>query len=849
MALNKNIFFPTNPAHTADALWKIIDASNVPLADILIFLPSRRAVRTVEEMLVQKMGHAIILPHMVALGEGVDEADEYEPAQSDTVSNTERVVTLARLLSEEKTTIGNISTALPIAHDLVRMTDYLENEGVDVATINWIELVDEKFAEHFQNKAKLLNILSANIDGINRGFPTTTAKRNADIREWIPFLKNPNCKYKLAIVCGSTASVPATSDLMATIAELPFGKIILSGKIAGREADFELPTNPYHSEYKFLNRIGYKIKDIQPIDVGASDTIDFMNFTFGNDTAKPKKTNAVSHCHLVECERESTEALAVAEITARALKNKKSVLVITPDAAGNQRIAAAFASYGISADFSGGRPATMHAVGRAILNLFDEWIEKQSHTFDDLYKKEKDLFKIIQEMVDARRDIWFPSFNPTDEAALPIWTALQELSEALKINKISLTVSDARAFIADTLSSVVIRATPTNDAHTCVLGTIESRMQTADVIILTGLNDGMFPSTGYENAWLPRVISEEIGLPSPNHKVSLMSLDFMNLSCGADVYWLRSKISGGVQTTESRFLSRVVARGGEYDTQIATDILSVIHARDDVELRPLDYSAPTPPVDWSDVYVTELELLIHNPYAFYARHILRLRPIDDYWLGPDARKFGTLVHDAFEHARPTDTAEKLVARMDAAANEALGSNGVLFHFWHKRFLEIAPFIVDEIKARPDAYSEISGSVKIPVGDGGASRTVRARADRVCDDMVIDIKTGAAPSQSQLLAGTMPQLPLEAYMLQSGGFKIKTTQHSKTPVMMFLQLRNNDVKHIEYDAETTQRMIDAAVDKTKQLFNMYCAGNAPYEYLPTSEQKYKTYDDLARVDDL
>ena len=68
-------------------------------------------------------------------------------------------------------------------------------------------------------------------------------------------------------------------------------------------------------------------------------------------------------------------------------------------------------------------------------------------------------------------------------------------------------------------------------------------------------------------------------------------------------------------------------------------------------------------------------------------------------------------------------------------------------------------------------------------------------------------------------------------------------------MMFLQLRNNDVKHIEYDAETTQRMIDAAVDKTKQLFNMYSAGNAPYEYLPTSEQKYKTYDDLARVDDL
>ena len=98
MALNKNIFFATNPAHTADALWQIIDASNIPLADILIFLPSRRAVRTVEEMLVQKMGHAIILPHMVALGEGVDEAEEYEPAQPNTVSNIVLIVYLLNCL-------------------------------------------------------------------------------------------------------------------------------------------------------------------------------------------------------------------------------------------------------------------------------------------------------------------------------------------------------------------------------------------------------------------------------------------------------------------------------------------------------------------------------------------------------------------------------------------------------------------------------------------------------------------------------------------------------------------------------------------------------------------------------
>lgn len=832
---NKNIFFPTNPAHTLDALWHIMETSNVSMQDMLIFLPSRRAIRATEKMLVEKFGGAVILPELVALGEGVEEAEEDEE-YSDTISKTERVVILAKLLSADEH-IKNISTALPIARDLVRMTDYLENEGIDISQIDWTNIIGEQYATHFHDKAKILQILSNNISAITHGRPTTTAKQNADIRAWISHIE----KYKLVIVCGSTASVPATADLMATVASHKNGRIILSGKIAGRISDFELPTNPYNAEYKFLSRIGCDVDDIVPIDVGDSATIDFMNFAFGNDPQKPKNTSAVSHCHLVECERESIEAAAVAEIVERAIAHKKSVLVITPDAAGNQRIAGALAARNIIADFSGGIPATIHVVGRAILNMFDDWIEKNSNKFDELYHDaDNDLFETILRIVESNEYNWMPEFNPTDENTISIWTAIRDMSKALKTNGIILTMNDARAFIADTLSSVVIRSNTTEDPQVCVLGTIESRMQTADVVILTGLNEDMFPAHGYENAWLPRAIAEKIGLPSPDRKVSLMSLDFMNLSCGAEVYWLRSKISGGVQTTESRFISRVAARGGKYDQELQKDILSTIYARDDVESRPLNYDAPTPPADWTDIYVTELELLIHNPYAFYVRHILRLKQIDDYWTTPDARAFGNLVHDVIEHARPGDTPEILVAHMDDAAKKIPALSGVLFRFWHKRFLEIAPFIADEIAAHPDAYAEIPGSVKI------AGRTIRARADRITDGIVMDIKTGAAPSKSQLLDGTMPQLPLEALMLQSGSFKIPTTARSRTPIMMFLQLRNNNVTRIEYDAETTAEMIRAATNKTTELVNMFCVGRAPYENRPNSDPKYRTYDDLARA---
>ena len=67
-------------------------------------------------------------------------------------------------------------------------------------------------------------------------------------------------------------------------------------------------------------------------------------------------------------------------------------------------------------------------------------------------------------------------------------------------------------------------------------------------------------------------------------------------------------------------------------------------------------------------------------------------------------------------------------------------------------------------------------------------------------------------------------------------------------MLFLQLKNRDVRPIEYDAETTAQMISAAVEKTTDLFNMFSAGQVPYEYRETGDRKYKAYDDLARVDD-
>lgn len=826
--LNKNVFNVSSPCKMLDALWGEIEKYKNDFSRVLIFLPSRRAIRSAEKMIVDKVGHATILPNLIPLGDGAEEETEEYP---DTVSNTERVIVLAKLLSMDAN-VKNIATALPLAHDFIRMQDYLENEGVDINDINWSEIISDKYAAHFQNKARILDILKQ----LPRDRLTTTQKRNVDILSWINHLD----KYDCVIVCGSTASVPATADLMLEIAKRKNGKIILSGKISGATEDFELDMNPYNNEYKFLQRLGLNWQDVQTIDVGENDCFDIMNIAFGNSGRHVN--SKLQNCKLIECLRESEEARCVAEIAARAIKQNKSVLVITPDAAANQRIKSEMVHAGIDADFSAGVSGIMTDVGRAILNLFDDWIENNNGEFEKLYAQNNyNLFDMLVRFVDENNAFNFqPNFEIENESDIPIWNAIKETADMLCANDIVLNIFDARSFILDAIKSVSVRPIKNEDCRVCVIGTIESRMQTADVVILTGLNEGMFPSTGYENAWLPRDISQKIGLPSPNRKVALQALDFMILSCGQEVYWLRSRQSGGTLTTESRFLSRVRVAIG--DIESADDILQSVRDRDDIQYNSLDYTAPIPPIDKSDVYVTEIELLIHNPYAFYVKHILRLRKMDDYWVLPDARNFGNLVHDVIENAKEFK-AEKLVSEMDARAKMVLPPDSILFYFWHKRFCEIAAFVEEKFKDKKPQYIEISGATNI------AGRNVRARADIVWDGVVMDIKTGAAPTKKQLMDGTMLQIALEGYIMQNGGFPIKMKDVSVVPVLQFLQLRNGDLDLIEYTDDEAQTMIDNTVQKVKELFGQYSTDRvAEYEYRDSVGAKYHEYDDFARVGD-
>ena len=171
---------------------------------------------------------------------------------------------------------------------------------------------------------------------------------------------------------------------------------------------------------------------------------------------------------------------------------------------------------------------------------------------------------------------------------------------------------------------------------------------------------------------------------------------------------------------------------------------------------------------------------IRDPYAIYARYILRLRPLDRPGEPVEALARGTAVHAAFERfakEHPGELRDGAEAAFAEILMECLADAGVPRpRLAREQALanNVAPWVVRfERKRRPGAEliveQEGARSFAAPAG----RFTVTAKADRI--ELrgplahVLDFKTGQAPSAKQVQSGLSPQLTLTAAILRNGGF--------------------------------------------------------------------------------
>ncbi|MGB1046174.1 MAG: PD-(D/E)XK nuclease family protein, partial [Candidatus Puniceispirillaceae bacterium] len=324
-----------------------------------------------------------------------------------------------------------------------------------------------------------------------------------------------------------------------------------------------------------------------------------------------------------------------------------------------------------------------------------------------------------------------------------------------------------------------------------ILGAVEARMQSADRLIIAGFNEGNWPPRPAADPWMNSAMRKAVGLPPHNWRTGLSAHDVYMALCADEVVVTRAAKENNTATIKSRWLQRlevVLAAIGLADS-IDTgqkEHVWLDHLHPDITPVPVTRPRPCPPLAARPrrFSATEIDLWVTDPYAIYAKRVLRLKPLDPIDLSPDAALRGNLVHAALAQFAedfpsddlPDDALSQLVHIGRDVFAEHMQHPSVRY-FWWPRFEIIAAWIAEEEGRRRQAglrqiYSEISGSVDLAGPQGLVTLTAKAdRLERHEDESwcIVDYKTGVVPSATMVAEGARNQLSVEALIAAEGGF--------------------------------------------------------------------------------
>jgi ATP-dependent helicase/nuclease subunit B len=400
-----------------------------------------------------------------------------------------------------------------------------------------------------------------------------------------------------------------------------------------------------------------------------------------------------------------------------------------------------------------------------------------------------------------------------------------------------------------------------------IWGPLEARLQNADFVILGGLNEGNWPRNPDPDPWLSRPMQAAFGLPLPERRIGLAAHDFAVAICAPTVLLTRSEKSGGSPTVPSRWLARLqavlMAAGHDGSFGRSEQWLRWERALDRPRMmRRIVPPAPRPPVDARprQLSVTRIETWMRDPYSIYARHILGLRALDALEADPAAADRGTVIHETldrfvstFPGQLPEDAEEKLLA-IGRDVFQSIANHPVVHAFWWPRFERVAHWFVDVERQRRSGIAgtrtEVHGSLAIDAPGGMFKLTAVAdRIDHLASGgyAILDYKTGVAPTNTDLVGGYAPQLPLEAAIAAAGGFD--TLEADKVAILAFWRLSGGappgEIKEVKGDMT---ELAAQALQGLRDLVAAYDDENTAYAAVPDLARapRFNDYAHLARI---
>ena len=361
------------------------------LADALVLLPSRRACAALRETFaVVAGGRPMLLPRLEPVAEvAADEVLLVGGEELDVLPALpplRRRLLLATLVKKQREDQGGVTDehAIRLAGELATFLDEIETEEVDLGKLHG--LVPDLYAEHWQGILAFLQILSAYWPGIlaNEGAMEPAARRRAlldlAVRRW----KARPPRHPV-VAAGITGTVPAVARLLALVARLPEGRLVLPGlDRAMEDADWtaleRTPAHPQHGLFLLLKRMGIERGEVRAWPVGDPGATPPTRTRFLGEIMRPAETSeawqrlipppeeAVRGLDLLEAPDMPKEALALALKIRETLETPgRRVALVTTDRTLARRVNVELERWGIRIDDTGGTPLDQTPAGSFVL--------------------------------------------------------------------------------------------------------------------------------------------------------------------------------------------------------------------------------------------------------------------------------------------------------------------------------------------------------------------------------------------------------------------------------------------------------------------------------------------------
>jgi ATP-dependent helicase/nuclease subunit B len=381
------------------------------LSAATIYVPTRRAARALIHAFTDALKpDALLLPRVVPLGDPADldesallgdDLAEVDSTIPPAITAVDRQLALARLVEGWRssrhmaaldaagdgfTLGGSFADSFALAGELGRLIDEFSLEGIDWGRINALAPLEHD--DYWRLTRDFLAIAGqAWPDYLAElGLLDPAERLNRQLRAAAARLRATPPAGPV-IAAGSTGSVPATAALLATIARLPQGAVVLPGLdtdmdeqgwqlvAEGAAPEPAQPGHPQAALKTLLQRMGIGRESVSTLgatDVGRARIVNASMRAADATEAWPAMRAALAGelpaalegVSILEARDEREEALSIAVALRGALEQPgETAALITPDRALAARVVAELKRWGLAVDDSAGQPLALLSAG------------------------------------------------------------------------------------------------------------------------------------------------------------------------------------------------------------------------------------------------------------------------------------------------------------------------------------------------------------------------------------------------------------------------------------------------------------------------------------------------------